>query len=323
MHPSVGAIAPAVELQLEIQRVREPPTGLEVRAHEPMRSLQCTLGLRVTRVEDDPADTQLPAETGELIGRPAAPGDRRLAVPHQLLRQRADPPQAPADTPQDVRRLLAEDQRASDHARPAQLGGHHPPAPGLAVTDRHQLARLPQIALDQLPRPIDGPLERATDPEPWTDLAHEVVEDRLASRIAQLDRHLPQPQRLNAWVRAQLLADPVLKRIKLRPRRRPRIPRRRLAGNGPGHRVTSQTSQPRDLTLRAPLDQHQPPDLGPLLHADHTPLLARPQRSREAQRPAGQRPATAPWPSLQPARLAEYSRGAHSDRSRAERGAAA
>jgi hypothetical protein len=37
-----------------------------------------------------------------------------------------------------------------------------------------------------------------------------------------------------------------------------------------------------DVPLRAPLDQHQPSDLSPLLHADHTLLLARPTQIRRA-----------------------------------------
>jgi hypothetical protein len=69
---------------------------------------------------------------------------------------------------------------------------------------------------------------------------------------------------------------------------------------------------PRHLTLRAPLDQHQPRDLTPLLHADHHPssspvhtdtarVKARPDTTRRP-RPSGlvvfnQRS----WPSIHPA----------------------
>jgi hypothetical protein len=60
-------------------------------------------------------------------------------------------------------------------------------------------------------------LERAPDLEPGPDLAYVVIEDRLPALIAQLDSHLPQPQRLDARVSLQLLADPVLERIELRP----------------------------------------------------------------------------------------------------------
>ena len=100
--------------------------------------------------------------------------------------------------------------------RPTQLGGHHPATPGLAVTDRDQLARLPQIALHQLPRPIDGPLKRAPGHKPRPDLAHVVIEDRLAALIAHLGGHLTQPLRLNPRITLKLLADPVPKRIELR-----------------------------------------------------------------------------------------------------------
>jgi trehalase-like protein len=166
MHPLVDALAPAVELQLKVQLVGEPPPRLEVGAHEPMRALEQSLGLRVTRVEDHPADAELPAERGERIGRAPAAGDRGLPVPHELLGQRANPTQATAQAPQDVRRLLGEDQRAGDHARPAQLRGDDPTAPGLAMPDRHRRSRLPQIALHQLPRPIDRALKGALDQEP-------------------------------------------------------------------------------------------------------------------------------------------------------------
>jgi len=85
-----------------------------------VRALEHSFGLRVAWVEDDPADAELPADGGELVGRPAAAGvDRALAVPDELLGQRADPLQRAPQTPQDVGRLLGEDKRAGDHARPA------------------------------------------------------------------------------------------------------------------------------------------------------------------------------------------------------------
>ena len=270
MHPPVDPVAPAVELQLEIERVREPATRLEVRAHESVRSLEHPLRLRIASLEDHPARLQLPAERRELGGRSAAAGDRSFTVPDQLLRQHPEPTEATADAPEDVRRLLGEDQRAGDHPRPAQLHRHDVPAAQLPVTDRDPLARLPQIALHQLPRPIDRPLKRAPHLEPRTDLADVVIEDRLPALIAQLARHLPQPQRLNARVSPQLLANPVLERIELRPRRRALVARRHLADQRPRDRVAMHTREAMDRPLRALLDEIQPPDLSPLLHADHT-----------------------------------------------------
>src|SRR3954469_8669023 len=58
-----------------------------------MRALQQPLGLGITSVEDHPADAELTAEAGELAGRATAGGDRALAIPDQLLRQRTDPAQ--------------------------------------------------------------------------------------------------------------------------------------------------------------------------------------------------------------------------------------
>src|SRR3954451_2498624 len=48
-----------------------------------------------------------------------------------------------------------------------------------------------------------------------------------------------------------------------------------------------QPRPPADLTNRQPLDAVHPPDLRPLLHADHTLLLARSFRSSESPDPAG------------------------------------
>ncbi len=79
----------------------------------------------------------------------------------------------------------------------------------LTVTDRDQLPRLPQIALHQLARPINRSLERPGSQIPRPDLANEVIKDRLATVIAELASHLPQPLRLNPRISRQLLANPI------------------------------------------------------------------------------------------------------------------
>lgn len=91
-----------------------------------------------------------------------------------------------------------------------------------------------------------------------------------------------------------LLADPVLERIQLRPRQRPRVLRRHLARHRLRDRGTRQPQPPRNLALREPLHEHQPPDLSPLLHAQHPSSSRDPYRSREGQGPAGRRPTAAP-----------------------------
>jgi hypothetical protein len=83
------------------------------------------------------------------------------------------------------------------------------------MPDRHMSPRLPEVALHQLPRSIDRPLKRARDHEPRTDLADIVIKDRPATQIPQVSRELPQPLRLDRRLRAQLLTDPVLKRVQL------------------------------------------------------------------------------------------------------------
>src|SRR5207248_8774249 len=130
---------------------------------------------------------------------------------------------------------------------------------GLPVTDRDQPTRLPQIALHQLPRPIDRALERARYEEPRTDLPDVVIEDRLAARIAKLGRHLPQPQRLDRRIGPQLIANPLLERIEPRRNRRAPIPRRHLAGQRAADRSAMQTRPATDLPNRQPLDPMHPP----------------------------------------------------------------
>ena len=93
VHARVDAIAPAVELVLEVERVREPPAGLEVAVQEAVAALQRALGLAVAGVEDHPAQRELAAEREERArsGGPAArsrPRDPRPACP-------AAPPAAP------------------------------------------------------------------------------------------------------------------------------------------------------------------------------------------------------------------------------------
>ena len=69
--------------------------------------------------------------------------------------------------------------------------------------------------------------------------------------------------------RLQQLADPRLIRIKDRPHRPPLIPRRAVAGQRRLHRIPRDPQQPRDLRDRHTLRHTQPPDLRPLLHAQH------------------------------------------------------
>jgi hypothetical protein len=115
MHARIDPVAPPVELELVVELVGEAPPGLEVRAHEAMRALQRALGLRVARLEDQPADPELATEAREGVGRlPAAGVDRALAVPDQRLGQRPEPAQAAAHAEQQVRRLLGEHQRARE-----------------------------------------------------------------------------------------------------------------------------------------------------------------------------------------------------------------
>jgi hypothetical protein len=185
----------------------QPAASLEPSLRGPLRR---AFRLRVARLEDHPANLELPAERGERLRWATARGDRRLPVPHQLLRQHPQPGEIARQTKQDVRRLLAEHQGARDRPRPAHLASDHPATTQLTVADRNVPPRLPQIALDQLTRPIDRPLERPRYNEPGTNLADEVIKDRLPTLIAQLRRELPQALRLDPRIRLQLLTNPIL-----------------------------------------------------------------------------------------------------------------
>jgi hypothetical protein len=87
--------------------------------------------------------------------------DPGLAIPDQRPRQAAEPLKAAGDPGQQILRLRREDQHAGARARVAQARDHDPAAARLAVPDRHPRARQPDVELDDLARPIDGPLERA------------------------------------------------------------------------------------------------------------------------------------------------------------------
>ncbi len=251
-----------------------------------MLTLQLPLRLGITGIKNDPADLQLPTERQERLARLAAAGDRRLSVPDQLLRPHPQPLEVARQPREDVRRLLAEDQGAGERPRPARLARDDPPTAGLPITDRDVPARLPQIALDQLRRPINRPLERALHQEPRPHLAHVVIEDRLAARIADLPSKLPQPLRGDLRIGLQLLTDPVLERIHDRHRRCPRIPRRRLGRQQPRDRVPRQPRPATNLPRRQPLHPLHPPHLSPLLHANHRLPPVRSKEIKRASRPS-------------------------------------
>src|SRR5207253_11304893 len=54
VHACAYALAPAVELILEVERIGKAPAGLEVAVQEAMAALERALSLAVARIEDDP-----------------------------------------------------------------------------------------------------------------------------------------------------------------------------------------------------------------------------------------------------------------------------
>jgi hypothetical protein len=80
-------------------------------------------------------------------------------------------PQTAGDPPEQIRGLLGEDQRARAGARVAQAGDDDPAAAVLDGADRDLVARLPEIELADLARPVDGALEAPRRRDDRPDLA--------------------------------------------------------------------------------------------------------------------------------------------------------
>src|SRR3954449_724221 len=95
--------------------------------------------------------------------------------------------------------------------------------------------------------------------------------------------------------------------IELRSHRCPHVLRRQLGRQRPPDRLAMQPRPLADLTNRQPLDAVHAPDLRPLLHADHTLLLARSTRSSETPDPTGRTRPHARWATFGPAQVDHYS----------------
>src|SRR5215207_5456390 len=307
--PCVRALRePGVELELEVERVGERPARLEAALDEVLQPLDDPLCLRVARRAEPPVDAQLAAERGELLARAAAVAvDAGLTVPDQRLRQRPTRPQTARDPRQQIRRLFSEDQRAGTGAGVAQARDHDPCPPGLTVPDRHLGLRLPKIELADLARAIDRPLKRPRRRrEQWPHLAQIVIDDRLAALEPELGDQLADALARQPRISLEQPMDLVLKRIKLRTRRRPRIARRLIAPKRAADRLPVQPGPAMNLADRQAAHEVQPPHLRPLLHSDHLgpPELAlrkRTQAPRTTGRSSGPLCNRRRWPSFHPA----------------------
>jgi hypothetical protein len=133
---------------------------------------------------------------------------------------------------------------------------------------------LEQIELDQLAGAIDRALVGPPALIQRTQLAHVVIEDRLATRVAQRLHQLADPLGRDPRVVLQQPLDLLLERVELRPPRRALIPRRALPPQRPADRVAVMTSAPDVLVDRQRLDLPHPPDLRPPPHLEHRLLLA-------------------------------------------------
>jgi hypothetical protein len=136
------------------------------------------------------------------------------------------------------------------------------------MTDRDLGPGLPEIELTDLPRPIDSSLIGARIDEERPDLAHVVIDDRLAAAEAQRSDQLADALPGQPRVTAQQVVDLILKRIELRARRRAPIARRRRRAQRRPHRVARQPRPPRQLLDRDTAHEVLPAQLSPSLHAN-------------------------------------------------------
>jgi hypothetical protein len=119
--------------------------------------------------------------------------------------------------------------------------------------------------------------------QPWADLTNIVIENRLPARIAKLARELPQSLGLDPRIGRELLTDPLLKRIQLRPRVRSGVLRRLGAANA--LRIVLRYTPIRRLISRIEM----PSTRCNRLTSAHcsTPTTLPPRRSRTIQRESG------------------------------------
>ncbi len=311
MHPPVALSVQRVEAVLEVEVVREHPARLEVRAHEPVRALEQPLRLRVARPRGSPSRpraarrTRRTRRSGGRQRRSRPPGPR----PASPAAPRAAPDSAPSPHRMSGASLLnisvpaiARDQHTSH--------GHHPATTRLPVPDRDR-ARAAPTDRTAPARPADRS-SAGTSAAPGTAAGPRGRSHRRSTSRPDSRARSPSPAAAatgSVGSASELLADPVLERIELRPRRLPLIPRRLRRRQRPRDRVAMQPRPPADLPARQPLDPVHPPDLRPLLHADHTPSSSPIARSNEGPDPAG-RTDPAPggplfnrrrWPSFQSA----------------------
>ena len=139
------------------------------------------------------------------------------------------------------------------------------------MTDRDLTLRLPQIELADLPRPINGALERALRREQWPHLTQIIIDNALAARIAQRLDQLTNPNPSQLGIRAQQLADLLLERVELRRPLRTAKTRRGIRAQRHPDRVASQPSAAHQLLDRHPANEVLPAQLCPPLHVQHAP----------------------------------------------------
>jgi hypothetical protein len=116
------------------------------------------------------------------------------------------------------------------------------------------------------------------------DLAQVVIDDRLATHIAQRLDQLTDPLARHVGLVLEQPANLVLERIQLRARRCSPITRRVRRAQRRPHRVATQPVPPRQRLDRDATNEVLASQLGPLLHANQPlPPLA---RQREVRRPS-------------------------------------
>jgi hypothetical protein len=214
----------------------------------------------------------------------------------------------------NVRELLREHQRTGEGARVGQLAGHDVAATGLAVADRDLAARLAEVELRQLAGAVAGALKAARRRQKaGPQLAQEVVEDPLATAVAQRLELLTDTHARERGLIVKQLLDRRQKRMELRAPLRPRAVARRLRrGERLSDRVAVNADAAVDLALREPLNMLHPPDLRPLLHAKQRlpPVSINRSSQINVVRPDTSGPAPR-WTTIRPAQTDQYSGGTY------------
>ena len=279
-----------VELELEVELVRERPAGLEVALDEALQPLDDALGLRIGRLAELPVDAaagrrtrRTPRSAGRR-GRGCRPGDPRpasAAAPPATTDSARSRPAGPASA---WRRPARRRRRASSPSTrrrpsPGASGRARPGPPRWAPRDRTGRSR-----------PADRPSAETSAAAARTTAApragsHRRSSCRRRSPAARSARGRADPGSLGSSRNSRWISS--LNGSSFDPAGARAIARRLIAPKRAADRVAMQPGPPMDLPDRQAAHEMQPPHLRPLLHPDHLgpPELALRKRTQAPRTP--------------------------------------